>query len=253
CWDVGFRYTDFCVSKKRKCGSKKGGGGFDANLVNSSENLSGELNHSGFDGWEYRGDKDFGNFHFDAQILDIELGSCCFFDCCCGKIRPFAGAKLAWIHEKFKTNNNFSNGMGFGGFGLNKNGSRHRFQGYGLYLGGEGCWELFECQLCNTCIPVSFVTRLSTGILHSRFRHKEKNHYGSYHDRDKREKECLFITVNELFAGIDFAYREFCDFNADLSIGYEVQSWQGWREFNSRSDITSLGFGGLVVRLGVEF
>lgn len=172
------------------------------------------------------------------DTADIELG----YSCCLGPesltIRPIAGAKLAWIKEKYDKSENSDQTLG-----------RLEFEGYGIYLGASGRWDLCSFCICHRNVPIALVTRASTGILHGEIDIEDLENA----EHDKLKDERLYIPVHELFVGLDFTFCNVCCLEGFFQVGYEVQSWSGWREIFSDDDIASWGLGGLVLRLGVSF
>lgn len=201
CWDLQIRYTSFETSD--------------------------HLTHNG----------STRTYDIDMDVVDIEIGYRMGFECADINLRPFIGAKLAWIDELW--------------FGPS-NSPHHstEYDGYGLYLGAEGKWLVCCYEMCDSCIPISLVFRGSAAILDGEFDY-------SASINDPRENECLFSGVFELFVGLEFAYCDMgcmeCIDSVALTVGYEAQVWSGWREIDSEDDIGSLGFAGAVVRFAVNF
>lgn len=198
-WDLGVRYTSYWTDDKKSKGS------------------SGDA-----------------KFDFDYDVVDIELGYSCCLDCANATIRPFAGAKLAWIDDDFDKSD--------------KDGSDTKidFRGYGLYLGASGRWDLCSFDVCDRSIPIALVGRASTGILDAEFDQDVEDGGGD------RKEECLFVPVHDAYLALDLTFCDLCGIDANLQLGYEVQYW-GWREYNDDEDITHLGLGGLVLRFGASF
>ena len=195
-WDFGVRYTSLCTD------------------IKIGREDSCESSHH---------DK----YSFDYRVCDIELGYSC---CLCGDftLRPFAGAKLAWIDEK----------LHFDGCYKFDNNS------YGLYIGFEGRWNICNFSSCGYDIPVSLVTRGTTGVLRSSFK------YGDYHCG----KECLYTPYHDAFAGLDFTYSGCGSCDMNLQVGYEIQYWGARSAFEDCFyGAHHLGLGGLVVRLAANF
>lgn len=226
CWDFGLRYTSYYDSAKVKKSEKKHGhydvDGYVARGAEESEDAA--LGGNG--GRKSR-------YSIDMDVLDVELGYPCALNCgCCGTIRPFIGAQWAWIDESAKIYDYFK--------------GKQKFKGAGLYLGAEGEWNVCNYDFCGCVVPITLVTRASTGILDSEFTVKAKY-------CDNRKKECLYVTHNELLAGLAF---RFCDVGCgdlDVLVAYEVHHFCGWREFDSYDDLASLGVGGLTFRLAMDF
>lgn len=159
-------------------------------------------------------------YGIDLDVVDLEAGFTWSLDCAEVNFRPFAGCKLAWLNEKF-------------------DGYKVRLKAGGLYLGTGADWHIWD--MCDT--SVALVTRVAFGAL-------DGVHHVEYNDK---VRECWFIPYYEVFAGLSFNMGDFCGINPDVLIGYEAQSWNDLREFDSHNDLGSLGLGGLVVRLGVGF
>lgn len=209
CWDAGIRYTWFHFNDKK--------------------NFLGETVTAGVDGTYHS------HYDFDLNRVDIELGYNWRLDCCDVNFRPFAGAILLWVDDKFTayapTTQLFDDKVDY--------------KGYGLYLGTEAEWMI--TNMCDT--DVSLVTRGAIGILDGRF----KVRFGETEEGD-HSHDCIFNPYLEAFAGLKFAMGDICGcYSPELMIGYEVQSYGSWREFDSFDDLASLGLGGLVVRAGLSF
>jgi len=172
---------------------------------------------------------------FDYDVLDIEAGfSCCVCDGL--TLRPLAGVKLAWIDDRLKDED-----TGFD--------SKIDYNGYGLYLGLSGRWDLCSYCMCDRDIPLALVTRATTGLLHGKFCYDYDD--GSEEDY---EDECLFNPVHDLYIGLDMSFCDLCGCgDAFFQIGYEAQYWGSWREHDGDSEIASWGLGGLVLRFGLGF
>jgi len=225
CWDFGVRYTYFDNRDSKK---------FEPVIfqgVNQSEAI----------------DNLTAKYSIDYDIIDIELGY--NFDCLCAcsdvSIRPFAGAKLAWIDEEFNTQLEF----------LDKVSTD--FKGYGLYAGAEGNWTLCNWQACGCYMPLSLVLKGTIGILDGEFKTSGGDIIiisGVTTNRNiaenARKKEWIYVPYHELFAGLNLGYCGSC-VDANLMVGYETQTWSGWRQ-GFIQDVV-LGLGGLVVRLNLGF
>ena len=98
--------------------------------------------------------------HYDTDwdIVDIEAGYNLDCDCDWAHLRPFAGAKLAWIDNEFEISAPPS---------LDR--TNIHFKGYGLYTGLEGRFLLFNARICNQCIPIHLFGRGSIAVLDSTF------------------------------------------------------------------------------------
>lgn len=177
--------------------------------------------------------KDDNDYDLKFRTLDVEGGYTFHI---CGTpmdLTPFAGVKFAWIDEDRE---------------IDDNDIDLDFYGVGLYLGLGSKWSLCNWNACNCCIPISLVARASTGIMDGEFDADSDDDC----DGDRKD-ECLFVPVHEMYIGLDFRFCDLvCDTDVNLQIGYEAQYW-GYREFSSNDDISNLGLGGLVVRLGATF
>ena len=173
-------------------------------------------------------------YHFKYRVFDMELGrSCCLCD---GFVlRPFAGGKFAAITADL-------NNVNYDGQDVLMD-----YEGRGLYLGFSTRWDLCHFDSCGCNIPLAFVTRFSTGVMHSDF-----NQVGDLDLGSDRIKECLFTPVQELYLGLEMGFDGICDSKGFFQLGYEAQYW-GWREYESEDAITHLGLGGLVLRFGARF
>lgn len=176
-------------------------------------------------------------FHFDYNVLDVEMGYNCCMECGPFTFRPLVGGKFAWIEDKFDKHS--------GGEARTK----IHYRGYGLYIGMSGKWELCNYSSCDWDIPISLVARATGGVIHSKFRQHvdlvDIDHGGT-------ESECIYTPYGDVYVGLDFRFCDMCGWNSFFQVGYEAQAW-GWREYNHREDITYLGLGGLVLRIGTEF
>lgn len=181
---------------------------------------------------------------FDYDVFDVELGRAC---CICEGIlfRPFFGGKFARIKVD---NRNIDQ--------LTPDG-KLKLDGCGLYVGFDNRWQICSFNVCDRSIPVALVSRFSTGVLDGDFKYSVEGEEGS-------AKDCQFIPVHELYAGLEFRMCGLCNADAFFQVGYEVQYW-GWRGdrisripqaqaigFVSDS-LSHLGVGGLVLRLGANF
>lgn len=174
-------------------------------------------------------------FNFNYRVFDLELGrSCCVCD---GLVlKPFAGGKFAIINTAGKR-------LQF---------DDHQFlmqhEGNGLYLGLASRWELCRFNSCGYDVPLAFVSRLSTAVLHSDFTigGDDTGFEGDF------DKQCLFTPVHEVYLGLELGFDGLCDSEGFFQIGYEAQYW-GWRDYDSADDITHLGLGGMVLRFGTRF
>lgn len=223
CWDFGVRYTSYYDSGKVKKSRKHHG---DYMEEYTARDASDDVAQGGNGGKKTK-------YSIDVDMLDVELGYPSALNCgCCGTIRPFVGAQWAWIDEKGKIFDYFKGKL--------------KFKGRGLYLGADAEWNVCNYDFCGCVVPITLVTRASTGILDSEFTVKGR-------DCDDRKKECLYVTHHELFAGLAF---RFCDVGCgdlDVVIGYETQTFNNWREFDSNDDLAALGFGGMTLRLAMDF
>jgi len=93
------------------------------------------------------------------------------------------------------------------------------------------------------------VLRGSYGILESTSKTKTVSDFSE----TIREGECLFVSTVEVFAGVAFAYSCSECFTPELLLGYEANTLIGWREMDSSNDRATLGLGGLVARLRLDF
>lgn len=177
----------------------------------------------------------------DYSVLDVEVGASC---CPCDGLllRSFVGGKFAEIKT---THNNI---IEFNS--LNK----RKLDGNGLYIGTEGNWRLCNINLCDCCIPVAFVYRVSTGVLNGEFKRTITTPDPGDPSQliDIVYEECQFVPVHEVYTGLEFKMDGPCCLDAFFQIGYEAQYW-GWMEEFNNSDIAHLGFGGLVLRFGAHF
>lgn len=172
------------------------------------------------------------SYALDFEVVDIEFGYRLRIDCVDAELRPFIGAKLAWLDET-----------------LHFDGSDHHkidTDAYGLYLGSEFLWSFYDATYCGTCYPLSLLARVSWGVLDSDINH-------STTDGDTFEKHCLYIHAFEAFVGVDFTVC-ICDcFEMDVLLGYEIQKWMGMRRLGSSDDLSSLGMSGMTMRFGASF
>ncbi len=210
-WDAGARYTDYSNTKKIK-----------VIRLPIEEELEEEHIQA---------------FKFDWNVVDIELGYTLSFDCDKYSLRPFAGAKLAWIKDAYDDD-------------YNDNFSKQDFDGYGLYLGAEGRYLFCSTNVCCNDLEMSLLFRGSYGILDSTSKTKSVDREG---EGNSRKSECLFISTIEVFAGFDVAIKCSDCFTPHILIGYESHTMLGWREMDSSNDRATLGLGGLVARFSADF
>lgn len=207
-WDAGVRYTDFCNTTKRNLSSSP----FDEEYTQI--------------------------FKFDWNVVDIELGYNLPFNSERYILRPFVGAKFAWVKESYRDEQE--------GYY-----SKQDFDGDGLYLGVESRYLFCRKNVCCNDLELSFLFWGSYGILDSTSDTHEESITGN--DVYDKKKECLFISTVEVFAGLDLAIHCSDCFTPHLLIGYESHTMIGWREMDSTNDCATLGLGGLVVRFGLDF
>ncbi len=180
-----------------------------------------------FDGDEFRHQVDF-----DYQVLDLEAGYTCDFQCGRGQFRPYFGVKIAWIQDRFR---HFVNRQ------IDED-ELIDFTGVGLYLGAETRYNICEC-----CVPIALVVSGDVAVLDSVFTQE-------IFDGNPLWEEKLFVPVLDLFIGLEFDFGTvFCCTDFNLGIGYEVQSWQGWRKYSDNDQLADFGLGGLVVKAGFGF
>lgn len=181
---------------------------------------------------------------FDYDVFDVELGRAC---CICEGIlfRPFFGGKFARIKVD-------SRNIGFIDRWLD---GKLKLDGCGLYVGFDNRWQICSFNVCDRSIPVALVSRFSTGVLDGDFKYSVEGEEGS-------AKDCQFIPVHELYAGLEFRMCGLCNADAFFQVGYEVQYW-GWKGggipvqppviASVGDSLSHLGVGGLVLRLGANF
>jgi hypothetical protein len=167
-------------------------------------------------------------FSADWEIADFEAGYAISLECDSILLRPFAGAKLAWLNESFERGTQESN--------LRKN----NFNGCGPYAGIEAGYFLCEFNLCNFCIPAALKGKADIAILNSRSRKDECPRH-----------DCFYAPVFEAQAALEFGGRKCSGVIPYALIGYEVQSWLA-KGF-APNQTANLGIGGLVVRLAFEY
>lgn len=181
--------------------------------------------------------------HYDTDwdIVDIEAGYNLDCDCDWAHLRPFAGAKLAWIDNEFEISAPPS---------LDR--TNIHFKGYGLYTGLEGRFLLFNARICNQCIPIHLFGRGSIAVLDSTFNQTNLLSDGSTEEVRNFHDQCVFTPVLEAFAGLDIGGSNYFCLKPHILVGYEVQSWWG-RRFNDANGTALTGIGGLVARLTLDY
>ncbi|MCH9625648.1 MAG: hypothetical protein S4CHLAM123_08250 [Chlamydiales bacterium] len=206
CWDLGLRYTDFNTKQKKNF----------FELIQNSYDL-------------------------DYQIVDLDLGY--IYGSCCKNtyLRPFIGAKFAWIDEKRSTLN-----LGSGGL----SNSDIKMCGYGLSFGAEGHWSFLECG----CFPLALYFRGDFAIINATIdRSHQRLEAGAITADDLFNDLHSYQTGHEIAVGLEIGYTGFCCVNPSLMIGYEIQGWDWWKDTVSDQATQSLGLGGLVARLKLNF
>ena len=186
--------------------------------------------------WLYTDDEFFSNDQTtiyrldDYQVLDLELGFTLPFDCCDFSLRPYAGARFAWIDEKFNI------------------GPDHylvEFWGGGLYTGFEWKYHVTDIDGCGCNYPVYLIGHADVGVLDGHFEVKTTS---------PRNEECTCVVTTNLFAGAEVLLEDvLCGSDAFVQIGYEFQNYSNWRRHNDAHNLASLGVSGLVVRGGLSF
>lgn len=168
-------------------------------------------------------------YKLDYELLDLQVGYSFPLDCKCSTamFRLFAGAKLAWIDEKFNRHDDSD---------FN---AKLEYFGYGLHLGVQAEWLL--------CKKLSFVTRASYAVLDGELEADVDD--GS----DERNDECLYVSEYNAFVGLDYDVCDYFCFDMTMQVGYEVTLYNGLRHFDDRDTLSNLGLGGLVIRLNGEF
>ncbi len=201
-WDIGVCFTSYNTSK---------------HLTLFDEDAGEELRHQ---------------VDFDYQVLDLEAGYTCDFQCGRGQFRPYFGVKIAWIEDRFR---HITSGQLTDDELIN-------FTGVGLYLGAETRYNLCEC-----CVPIALVVSGDIAVLDGIFTQER-------FDSIPLWEEKLFVPAFDLFIGLEFDFGTvFCCTDFNLGIGYEVQSWQGWRRYGDVDELADFGLGGLVVKAGFAF
>ena len=209
-WDLGVRYTSYDSTKE---------------------------NHEGPPAFQPAA---LFSYEIDFDVVDIEVGYNLHLDCNQAHLRPFVGAKLAWIDEIFiRKDTDTDTDKAF-------------FKGYGLYAGLEGNFLLHQAQVCNNCIPISLVGRGSVAILDSTSHQENIFLAGSTETTSLRTEQCIFISVLEVFAGIDIGGTTCYCVTPHFLVGYEAQIW-GNKRFDDADELVWIGLGGLVVRLSLEY
>lgn len=214
CWDIGARYTGFTDDNR--------------------ENLVGVTIPDTYIAYD-----------IDWHVVDIELASRMPFCCDKGLLRPFVGAKLAWLEENRE--------LLLVGADLFRD--RLEYDAYGIYTGLEAKYQFWSTDWCGSCIPFSLVGRGSIGILHAQV--DESIYVGDLEIGD-RHQGCFYPIVLEAFVGVEIGGSDIGCVSPYLRVGYETQTWQvlgfatGATETNLEQ-LSQLGFGGLTLRLGVGF
>lgn len=167
----------------------------------------------------------------EFESVDVEFGYSFCVPCVDATLRPFIGAKFAWIDEVFVDSGDvFTSNV----------------DGIGLYLGSDFRWPFYEACYCDTTYPISLLTRVSWAVLDAEVHQKDTSN-GPW------DKHCLYVNVIEAFVGVELGLT-LCDCWAlDLMLGYEVQNWMGLRRMRDGDDLSSLGFSGLTFRVGSRF
>lgn len=223
CWDVGVRYTSIHPSAEK------------LNIFELSDEIEIETEPTEMSPKQIVIELDSFKKEIDYRVFDFEVGrSCCI---CSGMLfRPFIGGKFADI----KLTSEFDILL------LSDDYYERKFEGCGLYAGADFRWQICSFSVCDYNIPIAFVSRVSTGVMDGDFEQVDGG------DNENIQKDCQFIPVHDVYAGLEFRMRGLCNADAFMQIGYEAQYW-GWRESNSDSDIAHLGLGGLVLRFGAHF
>ncbi len=191
CWDFGIRYTSYDQSESKK----------DV-------------------------DKDKVKYDIDYDVVDLEFGYKCCFNCKDVNFRPYLGVKLAWIDEVFRDG---------GGEGNDK--GSHDMDAYGLYLGMEGRWAF--------CDNYAFVVRGSFGIMDAEIDNDD--------EESKRKHEDIYVNYDNIFVGLDVSLCDRFCYDSNFLIGWEMENWKSVKRFEDSDAIANLGLGGLVVRFALNF
>jgi len=185
-------------------------------------------------------DTDF-TYSVDYDVADIELGYSIQLCCDQALIRPFLGAKLAWIDEAYIYSTSDRTET-----------DDKRFEGYGLYAGLEGEFQIYQLNMCQQCIPMSLIGRGSLAALDSHQKEISTEDGGEFNSQRIREEQCIIVPVLEVFAGLNFGGVQCGCVTPSVLIGYEAQLW-GNRRFDDNDEIAFLGFSGLVARLSLDY
>lgn len=175
-------------------------------------------------------------FSSDWDIVDITAGYTLLENTDFALLRPFAGAKLAWISEKKN---------------VDSTNDKLSFNGYGLSAGLEGRFLLYEGRVCQKSFPLCIVGRGCISVLDSTFRQTLFDETAAPQTR-RFHKQCVYVPVLEIFAGLDIGGLECYRLTPHLLVGYEVQSWLS-KKFAGSSQTAFLGIGGLTVRFALCF
>jgi hypothetical protein len=225
-WDLGMRYTSLKNSTRRADDSPVEEEFFTLENLRLSQNI-------------------------DFQILDAELGrSCCVFYGL--TLRPFFGVKFTWIDTQTKFNAEII-GTETPLMSTFEAQDSVYLKGKGLYIGFDSRWKMCSFDLWGNNVPLAFVTRASTGILKADFDVKFSITIFEGTDFpivDSFSSDRHYVSIHELYAGLEFRFCKVCNVDALMQIGYEAQVWQA---FNKVESTSHQGIGGLVLRFGAGF
>jgi len=209
CWNLFVRYTSLCPTK----------------TISQSGLLTDELYTE--------------KVNYDYSTLGIGVGRDINLRGLCGTLTPFIGLRFGWIDEAVE----IDVVTGTTGPATTNKDTSLSFDAYGVMVG-----TLFKWELWNECIPVSFVSRASLGLLKGKVSGDDIHRIedGVITTTTAVYNRCALSFVPSIYVGLEFDLF-CCDcFHADAQIGYEAEIWSS--VFSSY-----ISLNGLVARFAIGF
>jgi len=250
-WNFGVRYT--CFNDEYKDSFFDAGLNYQASRVlpdtqNGSYGSSPSFVEANFDSARSK-------YEVDLQVIDIEINRSIQVNCD-SNLLVFSGVKLASLDQNLRSE--YGNKADFATDRTVVK-EKNDMDAYGLYLGGEGTWNVCGCGGLFGRFSVASLL----GDVDRSFVQKNVTAGSDFAIADVNDSSWCHVNVLEFAVGFDY---ELCDFMcADwfLRAGYEFHTWFNMHDFINfcGADIEghparqkdSVGFDGLFVRLGAGF
>lgn len=183
-------------------------------------------------------------YHLNYQIVDLNFGYDWCFSCPQLKIKPYVGAKFAWLKETTDLVQSVTSKT-----------KKYDSCAYGPSLGINGNW-----QLCHWFFPISLIARGEIALLSIRSKFSEPFLVTSdpvNNPLERRDPAYYFTSLQTLYIGLGFGLCPLSCLKGELAIGYEIQNWTSLYTYvgvgHEQGQLDSLGVGGLDVRFSIQF